>query len=194
MAQQYPQEKQHWEQNESERALVEFEKAIDEMYCCLENNDGKPLSDNEKIEIKKSLNLQLLQAQRIGDLDKRLSKFRNKGMSLTMIERQERWAKHSSSRLGRNLRLAGKPRPDINCQAHAIIAGNDPAAASMRYMLILAGMKVDDPVNGAWLPSYESGAPHWSMAKAVCHSWLNHNGYHQWLSSMVRTRYIWWAC
>ena len=181
MAQQYPQEKQTWEQNQSERALIEFEKAVVCLYEKLETNEGKPLSTAEKAKIKRSLNLQLLQAKRIGDLDKRLAKFRNKDMSLTRLERQERWSIHCSTRLGKNLKLAGKPKPDNNCQAHAIIAGNDPSAASMRYMLILAGMKVDDPVNGAWLPSYEDDAPHWSMTKAVCHSWLNHNGYHQWL-------------
>jgi len=39
-------------------------------------------------------------------------------------------------------------------------------------------MRVDDPMNGAWLPGYEKDLPHWAMPDSVAHAWLNHAGYH----------------
>lgn len=178
--QQYPQEKQYWEQNHSERVLAKFEKEVESLKSKLENNEGKPLTSKEKDRIVSSLNVQLLYIKQVGDIEARVTRFRNPNPK--MVERELRWEKHSSTRLGKNLRLAGNPRPDKRCQAHAIIAGNDPAANGMRGMLAVMEIRVDDAINGVWLPGYEIDIPHWSMPNSVCHAWLNHDGYHAWLA------------
>lgn len=187
--QQYPLEKQHWEMNSTERAEATFIKEIEELQQKLNDNQGKPLTPQEKDKISADLNLRLEQIATIGwvesEIDK-LKNFRNKGTSI-MDQRKRRWENHSSTRLGENLSRIGKVRPDQNCQAHAIIAGTDPKAGRMRAMLALIGRRVDDPSNGVWLPNYEKNHPHWAMPNAVCHAWLNHDGYHDWIHTDMFT-------
>lgn len=177
--QQYPLEKHYWEQSNTERAFSRFEKDVIRLKGELAKNSDKPLTSDNKIKVTTALNLQLQQIGQIGDIDGRLEGFRKRGAKMT--ERKLRWEKHSSQRLGKNLRLAGKAKPDDKCHAHAIVAGGDPIATGMRGMLAIAGIRVDDAVNGTWLPGYEDDMPHWAMPNAVAHAWLNHEGYHRWL-------------
>lgn len=185
--QQYPLEKQHWEMNAVERAEVVFKDDVEKLKAKLNDNDndGKPLTAAEKDKITRELNTRLEDIKTKGWIlsqVNRLNDFRVKGSDV-MEERDRYWEKHLSNRLGDNLRRVGKMRPDKNCQAHAIIAGTDPEAGYMRSMLAVIGKRVDDPCNGAWLPSYEKYIPHWSMPNSVCHAWLNNNGYHRWIST-----------
>lgn len=182
--QQYPLDKQYWEQSDSERALTTFTKEVERLKLEL-SDKGNEISVADKTRITANLNSQLIKMQKIGNLEACLARFQHPTPEKT--ERQRRWESHSSSRLGRNMRLAGKPQPDPCCQAHAIIAGTDPAAASMRGMLAVVGIRVDDPVNGAWLPGYEDNLTLWAMPNAVAHAWLNHDGYHNWLFQDILT-------
>lgn len=181
--QQYPVEKQFWEQGQTERAVEMFERDVTRLKSDLAQNKGNPLSNSEKKKIGVGLDRQLRRIKQIGDVEARLTKFRKK--TDVMSRRELRWETHYSQRLGKNLRLAGKPRPDEKCQAHAIVAGADPSAGEMRGMLAVMGMRVDDPVNGVWLPAHEDDIPHWALPNAVAHSWLNHAGYHNWLSQDI---------
>jgi len=181
--QQYPLEKHYWEQTQSERALPMFRKDIIRLKRML--TDNKDMSSGEKFKIRKKLTVQFNKMKLIGDLEARTKRIRTDNK--VMDEREERWKKHNSTRLGLNMRLAGKARPDANCQAHAIVAGADPLAAAMRAMLIVVGIWIDDAINGVWLPNYEINHPHWAMKNAVCHTWLNYDGYHLWLHNDIFT-------
>lgn len=179
--QQYPMEKQYWEKSNTERTEDVFEKEVNKLKAKLENNDGGlPLAPKEKDRINRYLNSQLGRIRQSGKIDAQLERFRRKSSS--MKERELRWENHYSKRLGENLRRIGKPQPDKKCQPHAIIAGKDPEAGYMRAMLAVVGIRVDDPYNGVWLPAYEDCMPHWAFPNAVAHAWLNHPGYHKWLS------------
>lgn len=181
--QQYPLEKHYWEQSNAERAFDRFENEVVRLKSELAKDGGKPLKPDQKIEIMTALNLQLQQVRKTGNIDARLERFRQR--STAMTARELRWERHDSQRLGKNLRLAGKPKPDDKCHAHAIVAGGDPIATGMRAVLAVAGIRVDDAVNGTWLPGYEDDLPHWAMPNAVAHAWLNHDGYHDWLADDI---------
>jgi len=186
--QQYPLEKQYWEMNPTERAEASFLRDIEDLKKRLANNDGKPLTPEEKSQITSEINSRLKSIGVTGWIQSQINLLGNfKNKSAQLEERQLRWEKHCSTRLGDNLRRAGKMRPDSNCQAHAIIAGKDQNAGEMRAMLAAIGIRVDDPCNGAWLPAYEKHLPHWAMPNAVCHAWLNHAGYHRWLAVDIFT-------
>ncbi len=193
--QQYPLKKLHWEQSSAERSFHNFEKEVQRLKyeleeACETEKDGKPengkaLLSERKVQILKALNLQLKKMESIGDLEARLDKFKNQKPKNTMMAvREKHWLKHDSRRLGKNLCLAGKPKPDDKCHAHAIVAGGDPSALKTRALLMVMGIRVDDPANGVWLPGYEKDLPHWAMPNAVAHAWLNHPGYHDWIADI----------
>lgn len=79
-----------------------------------------------------------------------LDKYREKAASLTNAQLQGEV--HSSSRMARYMRRAGDPRPSKYCDAHAIISGNHFDAMTLRLLLAWAGIRIDDPFNGCWLP------------------------------------------
>lgn len=189
--QQYPLEKHYWEQSDAERAFDRFESEVIRLKNELAKNGGKPLTLDQKNRITTALNFQLHKIKKIGDIDARLERFRKKSSKMT--ERKLRWEKHDSQRLGKNLRLAGKARPDDKCHAHAIVAGGDPNAIALRALLAVMNIRIDDAVNGIWLPAYEDDLPHWAMPNSVAHAWLNHSGYHEWVAESQVGRSLWSA-
>ncbi len=94
---------------------------------------------------------------------------------------------HDSSRLAKHMGANSDPRPSQHCDCHAIIAGKDPRAVPMRALLAWLKVRVDHPVNGAWLPHNTAAKPHMPrhLSKAVPHSRIHRNGYYRWLGTLI---------
>jgi len=103
--------------------------------------------------------------------------------------------KHDSLRLSKHMAAGGDPRPHELCDAHAIISGAHRDAAELRAVLAWFQRRIDDPINGCWLPRNTaaiSSMPDW-LRKAVPHSRIHRKKYYGWLNdevismSLVRT-------
>lgn len=94
---------------------------------------------------------------------------------------------HDSSRLARHMSADGDPRPNKHCDCHAIIAGKDPRAVPMRGIMAWVKMRVDFPLNGAWLPHNTAAKPQMPrhLSRAVPHSRIHRNGYYRWLGTLI---------
>ena len=188
--------KQHWEQNRAERCLARFERAVDDLKKKL---NKKSLTKQEIDSIDKHFAAEIAL---LGNIDEQMEKFTTQ--SAAMDRREFLREKHNSAVLARNMRIAGKPRPGPNYDAHHIVAGKDGKAVAMRRMLAIVGIRIDDAANGVWLVNYEKNHPHfdyssksmksisyvskpidWSFPVGICHAWLNHKNYHSWLEDVV---------
>ena len=77
--------------------------------------------------------------------------------------------KHKSPRLAKHLNAIGKIKPDDNCEAHALVAGGARRAKAVRAILARWKIRIDDPVNGVWLPNFARNTPHPLMPDALAH-------------------------
>jgi hypothetical protein len=94
---------------------------------------------------------------------------------------------HDSSRLARHMSIMGDYRPHDLCECHAIIAGKDPRSIPMRAVMAWTKMRIDFPLNGAWLPKNTAAKPQMPkrLAAAVPHSRIHRNGYYRWLATII---------
>jgi len=102
----------------------------------------------------------------------------------TMSKSQLQTEKHDSKRLGIFLDALVKSRPP-RCQAHAIISGLHPLAIDLRIVMAACGMRIDDVLNGCWLPENTKACPHPVYPKAPPHSRIHRKTYYIWLASMI---------
>lgn len=115
-----------------------------------------------------------------------LDKYRAKAADMTQAQLQAET--HSSSRMGGYMRRSGDPRPSPRCDAHAIISGNHSDALMLRLLLAWAGIRIDDPFNGCWLPrDWEDRKfmPN-HLRKAVPHRRIHHQQYYLWLNARIQ--------
>ena len=77
--------------------------------------------------------------------------------------------KHNSKLLGKHLFATGSSKPAKEFEAHAIISGGSEYARSARIILARYGIRIDDPVNGVWLPNFKKNVPHNKMPNAPAH-------------------------
>ncbi|GAA6166789.1 AHH domain-containing protein [Sessilibacter corallicola] len=115
-----------------------------------------------------------------------LDKYREKAASMTNAQLQGEV--HSSSRMARYMRRAGDPRPSKYCDAHAIISGNHFDAMTLRLLLAWAGIRIDDPFNGCWLPRDWEHRRHMPnhLRNAVPHRRIHHQQYYLWLNARIQ--------
>lgn len=108
---------------------------------------------------------------------------KGRGMSFEQLINEE----HDSSRLARHMTTNGDPRPHKLCDCHAIIAGKDPRSIPMRGIMAWVKMRIDFPLNGAWLPHNTAAKPHMpdKLGRAVPHSRIHRNGYYRWLGTLI---------
>lgn len=94
---------------------------------------------------------------------------------------------HDCARLARHMAAGGDPRPSQRCDCHAIVAGKDPRCVPMRAVMAWTKMRIDFPLNGAWLPHNTAAKPYMPkhLSNAVPHSRIHRNGYYRWLGTII---------
>ena len=106
---------------------------------------------------------------------------------INMSDRELLEEKHVSLRLGKHMTVDGDPRPHELCDAHAIISGAHRDAARLRAVLAWFQRRIDDSINGCWLPKNTkalSFMPDW-LRKAVPHSQIHRRKYYSWLQRLI---------
>ncbi|WP_074904118.1 AHH domain-containing protein [Microbulbifer thermotolerans] len=94
---------------------------------------------------------------------------------------------HNSARLGKHMGLNGDPRPHNLCDAHAIVSGAHRRAAPMRAVLAWFKRRIDDPINGCWLPRNKEAVSQMPdhLRRAVPHSRIHRKAYYAWISPLI---------
>ena len=118
----------------------------------------------------------------VGQIQDGLDRYRAKSANMSYDELINE--KHRSSRLGKMMTCAGELRPSSRCDAHAIISGGHSGAAPLRAVLAWCKRRIDDPINGCWLPRSEADKPP-HLRKAVAHNRIHRHAYFQWLSGYI---------
>lgn len=119
-----------------------------------------------------------------------LDKYRAQASNMTQNQLQAET--HSSSRMAGYMRRVGDPRPSSRCDAHAIISGNHSDALMLRLLLAWAGIRIDDPFNGCWLPrdwDDRKYMPNY-LRKGVPHRRIHHEEYYFWLNNKINPQNI----
>ena len=78
---------------------------------------------------------------------------------------------------------------DPLCQTHAMVSGGHAEAAVLRLIMAWHKVRIDDPINGCWLPRNTaalSGMPT-RLRNAVPHSRIHRYNYYQWLINQELT-------
>ena len=81
--------------------------------------------------------------------------------------------KHVPPRLGKHMSISGMLKPDLDFEAHAIISGASQHAIAARAILARYKIRIDDPINGVWLPNFTRNVPHNKMPQAQAHRTLH---------------------
>jgi hypothetical protein len=89
------------------------------------------------------------------------------------------------------MRAVPNPKPSGQHTAHHIAPGKGRSkfAYRARVRLHTAGVRINDPDNGVWLPRKSSYTPHWSMSEALGHLQYHTNGYERWISDRLETKF-----
>ncbi|MCD9461003.1 AHH domain-containing protein [Marinibactrum halimedae] len=119
-----------------------------------------------------------------------LDKYRSQAFKMSQAQLQAE--PHSSARMARYMRRAGSPRPSSRCDAHAIISGGHRDALTLRLLMAWAGIRVDDPFNGCWLPRDWEDQKHMPnyLRNAVPHRRIHHDQYYFWLRNRINPTLI----
>ncbi|WP_086932031.1 AHH domain-containing protein [Agarilytica rhodophyticola] len=86
----------------------------------------------------------------LGEMYDKLDQYRIDAMN--MSTEQLKVEKHKSGRLAEHMTKACDPRPSSRCDCHAMISGGMKKAIQVRAVLAWLKVRIDDPINGCWLP------------------------------------------
>ena len=147
------------------------------------NRVERAVQDFAKIE-KPSIN-DLNRVGTIAQCEERLNEYRAKGKNMTPEELEDE--EHKSALLGQFMTSTGNPRPHPLCDAHAIVSGGHTGAARVRAVLAWFQRRIDDPINGCWLPRNTAAKKQMpkSLVQAVPHSRIHRKGYYRWLENII---------
>lgn len=128
--------------------------------------------------------------QTLGVLYDKLDKYRMEAHQ--MNSEQLRSERHNSTRLADHMRRGGDPRPSSRCDCHAIVSGGRKEAIAIRAILAWLKVRIDDPINGCWLPRDWSDRAHMPnhLRRAVPHRRIHHAAYYRWLLERVNPAMI----
>lgn len=121
----------------------------------------------------------------LGVMYDKLDQYRIQAMQ--MSTRQLESERHKSYRLADHMRRSGDPRPSSRTDCHAIVSGGMQRAIQIRALMAWLKVRIDDPVNGCWLPRDWADRPHMPnhLRSAVPHKRIHHMRYYAWLNRLI---------
>lgn len=149
-----------------------LDKAKSESYS---EKDAKTFNRVEKRMAKMN------QARLVG----KMASFRREGADMNLFQLLNE--KHSSSLLGKHLRISGIARPGAKWEAHHLISGKHTEAAAARLVLAEDDNKIriDDPDNGAWMPKTKADARPTMYPNAIGHNRIHRQLYYHWIGNAI---------
>lgn len=95
---------------------------------------------------------------------------------------------HPTDTLAKFMRADGRPKPAPNFTPHHIVQGKGRTDFAYRSRVILHSfdIRINDPDNGAWMPSHKKDKGHWAMPNAMAHSEIHTHNYEEWVFREIR--------
>ncbi len=115
----------------------------------------------------------------------KMASFPREGADMTLFQLLNE--KHSSSLLGKFLRINGIARPGAKWEAHHLISGKHTEATAARLVLAEDDNKIriDDPDNGAWMPKTKADARPTLYPNAIGHNRIHRQLYYHWIGNTI---------
>lgn len=187
-----------------DKALDNYSKAAERYYA--KQDELNNASDNvreqrakELEEIKRMLDSQRMNAECMASVQAGLDAYREFGRQATIGNRSEFDAKqaillaeehHPTERLQENMLANLDPKPGPNHTAHHIVPGKGKTrfANLARVHMHSYAIRINDPDNGVWLPTYKKHTPSWAMPESKGHLEYHTEKYEEWLSMKIRMK------
>jgi len=187
-----------------DRAINQYQKVAEDYYKKKNEVENalphvKEKRQKELETAKRFLEHQRMNAENYAGVQAQLDAYRQQGRSATKGSRSEIADKqrglmseghHPTDTLALLMAAEGKPRPSSQHTAHHIAPGKGKTkyANLARVHLHRFGIRINDPDNGVWLPTYKKYTPHWSMPESKGHLQYHTHGYENWIQRKVRSR------
>lgn len=150
-------------------------------------------------EIQRVLELQRMSAECMATVQAGLDAYRQYGRDATKGTRTEVVQKqkvlmaeehHPTKQLEANMLAAIDPKPGPGHTAHHIVPGRGKTkfANLARVHMHRFAVRINDPDNGVWLPTYKKHTPSFAMPEAKGHLQYHTENYEQWLSLKLRAK------
>jgi hypothetical protein len=190
-----------------DRALEKYERQAKDFFDLSNKAESDPdirkKRNMELSHIKKHLENEKRLVMVSADIQAGLDAYRDYGRGAVESSEQSRLAAlsrrkelleedhHPTDILEKYMRAVPNPKPSSQHTAHHIAPGKGKTkfAYRARVKLATAGIRINDPDNGVWLPYKASYTPHWSMPQALGHLQYHTNGYEQWVSEKLETKF-----
>lgn len=191
-----------------DKAIANYERKAKRYFEEMNKAEGAPPDirakrKQELIAVKKHLENERRLMMVIADVQAGLDAYREFGRGAIEGPGQSRSAAagrrkelleedhHPTDILERFMRAVPNPKPSGQHTAHHIAPGKGKTkfAYRARVKLHTAGVRINDPDNGVWLPRKASYTPHWSMPEALGHLQYHTNGYERWVSDRLETKF-----
>ncbi|MES2674570.1 MAG: AHH domain-containing protein [Pseudomonadota bacterium] len=187
-----------------DRMIDSYGRQAEKYFCDLNSSENAPLDVREKR--KKDLELARLHleqerrfAEVIADVQAGLEIYRQAGReatqgtaSMVAMKQKELISEkhHSTQILEMHMRAVPIPKPSAKHTAHHIAPGSGRTRDAYRARLRIHrfGVRVNDPDNGVWLPTYSKHTPHWSMPDAKGHLQYHTEGYESWILRKLQAK------
>jgi hypothetical protein len=144
---------------------------------------AKHLNEKEIAALAGKLFIQLMMKGTIQALSA-LSQYHADAKAMT--KQQFLQEEHDAKRLSRHIRATGVKRP-ANVAAHAIVSGSHPEARAARRILAKFKIRIDDPINGVYLPRNSRFIPHEKMPDAANHAKVHTDQYYINVTNILNT-------
>lgn len=182
-----------------DRAISNYKKQLDDYYKELNEAENAPPDVRkqrlQKVkEGKRYLDLERNRLNILGDVFAGLAEYQQFGRSAagsrTGRKDLEREEHHPTDVLENYMLAAGKPKPSPSHTAHHIVPGKGKTkwANRARVRMHLFGVRINDPDNGVYLPTYKKDTPSWAMPKSLGHLEYHTHGYEIWVNDQLQKR------
>ncbi len=188
-----------------DRAINNYYKQAKKYFDALNIAESSPedireMRKKELLKVKKHLERERRLMENIVDVQARLELYRvegrkavhKPGMPVADFKNKQNELQieeyHPTGTLEKFMRAVPVPKPSKSHTAHHIVPGKGKTqyAYRARVRIHLFGVRINDPDNGVWLPSYAKHIPHWSMPESLGHLQYHTEGYERWVEKKLR--------
>lgn len=169
----------------------------------LDYDNAKPdVRKKRKAELDKTkmlLNSQRMSTESMASVQAKLDNYQLQGRLATVGKRSEvarkqnelALEKHHPTKLLEKFMIASvNPKPSPYHSAHHIVPGKGKTvhANLARVRLHRYGVRINDPDNGVWLPTYKKYTPNWAMPSAKSHLEYHTLKYESWVKDRLQAQ------
>ena len=198
-----------------DRKATEYYAATENFKKQEEGLSGDALKDfrverDKKLQrIKQHLDHQRMSAEAMAQVQGDLDEYRRRGREATQGSRKEVAAKQALlldeghhrdnlELLEEFMRASRRPRPSSRHTAHHIVPGKGKSkpvppgrrstANMARVRMHMYGVRINDPDNGVWLPTFKADTPTYAMPKSKGHLEYHTINYEDWVYRKLRLK------